>query len=159
MDDRAKKKLLRHIPYGLYIVGVGSGNASRAFTGSWLTQVSRVPPVIALGIREASESLRVARESETLAVSFLDKDSRGVFEHFSRRSVEEHERLTGVSYHAASNGAPVLDQAIGHLAGQVIDIRSGFGDHALVIAQITDASLERDIPPLVMSDTPWSYSG
>lgn len=159
MDDKAKKQLLRYIPYGLYIVGVGRGEESHAFTGSWLTQVSRSPAVIAVGIREESLSLQLVRESQALTISFLDKDSQGLFELFSRRTIEENKRLAGVAHHAASNGAPVLDEAIGHLVGDVIDVRDGFGDHALVIAKIVDASLERDTPPLVMADTPWHYAG
>lgn len=159
MDEKAKKKLLKYIPYGLYIVGVGREEKAHAFTGSWLTQISRVPPVIAVGIRESSHSLDLVRADPALTVSFMDKDSKAVFEHFSRRIPDESRRLDGIAYHAASNGAPVLDQAIGFLECKVIDVRSGFGDHALVLAEITDAAVERDVPPLVMADTPWSYAG
>ena len=70
MDENAKKALLRFVPYGLYVIGVGRGDEANAFTASWLMQVSMQPPVIALGIRENSESLRRARAGGGLTVNY-----------------------------------------------------------------------------------------
>jgi flavin reductase (DIM6/NTAB) family NADH-FMN oxidoreductase RutF len=159
MNEAAKKTLLRHVPYGLYVIGVGRGDEANAFTASWLTQISMRPPVIALGIREGSESLRRARAGGCLTVNFFGKDAQDTLLFFIKPVKDEHHRLMQYPFHPAANGAPVLQGAIGHLECEIRHVVGGFGDHALLIAEVTDAALLSDAPPLVMSDTPWHYGG
>ena len=159
MDENAKKALLRFVPYGLYVIGVGRGDEANAFTASWLMQVSMQPPVIALGIRENSESLRRARAGGGLTVNYFGKAAHDTLLFFIKPVKDERHRLLEVPFHPAANGAPVLEGALGHLECEIRQVVDGFGDHALLIAEVTGAALNSEAPPLVMSDTPWHYGG
>ncbi len=159
MNETAKRKLLRHVPYGLYVIGVGTGPSAGAFTGSWLTQVSMTPPVIAVGVRGDSASLKLARKKRVLSVNFIDKRRQQTLRHFAKSTRNEHKRLDSVAHAPGTTGAPVLNDAIGYLECRIRRIVDGFGDHALIIAEVVEAEVRNDALPLVMTDTPWHYAG
>jgi len=159
MNPDIKKKLLRKIPYGLYVIGVKSGDDLHGLTGSWLTQVSMNPPVIAIGIREGTKSLEMIKQGKVLTVNFISKGGRAIIEHFFKSATREGNRLGQYAFHTGKTGAPILDEAIGCLECEVKQIADGFGDHAIVIAEVVEADLPSDADSLVMSDTPWHYGG
>ncbi len=50
MDEAAKKAILRHFPYGLYVVTVAHDGDQHGMTANWLTQASFEPPMIVVAI-------------------------------------------------------------------------------------------------------------
>lgn len=54
MDQEAKKKSLRMITYGLYILAVKDGEELAAGTVNWLSQASFTPPLIMVGVKKDS---------------------------------------------------------------------------------------------------------
>ena len=159
MNESAKRKLLRHVPYGLYVIGVGTGEQLGAFTASWLTQVSMQPPVIAVGVRGASRSLKLARKKRVLSVNFIDKRHQHTLRYFAKATRDEQKRLDSVLHSPGTTGAPVLDDAIGCLECRIRRVVDGFGDHAVIIAEVVEAEVRSDAAPLIMTDTPWHYAG
>ena len=159
MDLHAKKKLLRAIPYGLYVAGVKAGEELHAFTLSWLTQVSLKPPVVAAGIRKGSKSLRMIRKGKVLSINFIRKDHSATIAHFFKPADFHGSRLGSHPFHAGETGAPILDEAVGFLECRVKKVISGFGDHSAVIAEVMQAKIIHDAECLKMSDTPWHYGG
>jgi len=159
MDLEAKKKLLRWIPCGLYVVGVKSGNEVHAFTGSWFSQASMKPPCIMLGVRTDARSYEMIKQTKVLAVSYIRKENAKTIEHFFKPVKRDENRLGGYSFFTGKTGAPILEEAIGYLDCEVKSIAEGFGDHACVIAEVIDAQLKEDTPPIILSDTPWKYGG
>ena len=159
MNPDIKKKLLRKIPYGLYVIGVKSKNDLHGFTGSWLTQVSMNPPVVALGVRNGTKSLEMIQVGKVLTVNFVGKNGKAVIEHFFKSAARDGNRLGQYAFHTGKTGAPILDEAIGCLECEVRKITDGFGDHSIVIAEVVEAILPSDADSLMMSDTPWHYGG
>jgi len=159
MNEEAKKKLLRHIPSGLYVIGVKAGDDLHGFTGSWLSQVSMKPPMVMLGVREASHSLEMMRKGKVMTVNYFGKKDQDLVAKFFKHAPAEGGRLAGVGFHTEKTGAPILEKALGYLECHIRDIVEGFGDHALVLAEVVEATLREDAPPLIMSDTPWHYGG
>ena len=78
MDLQAKRIALRKIPHGVYIVGVKQGEQLNAFTGTWLTQVSCTPPLVALGIKKDSHSFEMIKQDRVFSVNLLGKDQKSV---------------------------------------------------------------------------------
>lgn len=159
MNPEIKKKLLRKIPYGLYVVGVKSGDELHGFTGSWLTQISMNPPAVAIGVRNGTKSLDMIKQGKVLTVNFVGKNGKAIIEHFFKSATREGNRLGQYAFHTKKTGAPILDEAVGYLECEVKQIADGFGDHAIVIAEVIEADLTNDVDSLVMSDTPWHYGG
>lgn len=159
MDLEAKKKLLKMIPSGLYIVGLASENEIHAFTGSWATQISMKPPMVAIGVRKDSHSLEVLKKGGVLILNYMDKSKQDIVAEFFKPMRSKDSRLGKYSYELANNGAPILDEAFGVIQGNVIKIDEDLGDHALVVFEVKEAAVTKDKEALIMSDTPWSYGG
>lgn len=159
MDHTAKRKLLRHVPYGIYIVGVGRGPTADAFTGSWLTQASMKPPCVALGLRHESRALELVRSERVFVINFMPRGDLAPLKQCVRSDPGGAGRLTDLPYQAGHTGAPILDAAIGYLECEVRHLADDFGDHALAVGEIVGAGLRSDDAPLVMADTGWTYGG
>lgn len=160
MDPESKKKLLRHIPSGLYVIGLSRDGEHHAFTGSFLSQMSLKPPGIMTAVRKESKSFEILSQSKVFTVNFIHKDRRATLEHFFKPATSrEGNRLGSFPCRTGKTGAPILDEAIGHLECEVRSIADSFGDHAVVIAEVVDAVVREDVAPLIMSDTPWHYGG
>ena len=156
--EEAKKKILRHIPYGLYVIGVKDGAAHHAFTGSWLSQCSMKPPRVMLGVRHGTQSLDMIEKGKVFSVNFLAKADKKLFEQFFKPTPSNGNRFGELGFSLKKTGAPILDHSIAYLECEVKSIAEG-GDHSIVIGEVVDAVILKDEEPLVMSDTPWHYGG
>ncbi|MBI3251987.1 MAG: flavin reductase family protein [Candidatus Omnitrophica bacterium] len=158
MNEEAKKKILRKIPYGLYVIGVKGENACHAFTGSWLSQCSMRPPKVMLGVRHGTHSLDLLKEGKAFSVNFLGKSDTKVFEQFFKATPSNGDRFGEIAFSLKKTGTPILAKSIHYLECVVSDILE-VGDHSVVVGEVVEAEVVRDEPPLVMSDTPWHYGG
>ena len=159
MDLQAKKTALRKIPHGVYIVGVKQGKELNAFTGTWLTQVSFTPPLVALGIKKDSHSLAMIKADKVFSVNVLGKEQKSIAEHFVKPAAVVGEKLKEVRHRAGKTGAPILEDAIAYFECEVREIANEGGDHAVVIGEVVEAGVQRDEPALTLLDTGWHYGG
>lgn len=156
--DEAKKKILRQIPYGLYVIGVKDGGQHHAFTGSWFSQCSMKPPRVMLGVRHGTHSLDMIRAGKVFSVNWLSKDDKKALEQFFKPTPASGNRFGDMTYQLFKTDTPVLDKALSFIECRLVDIYEA-GDHSIVIGEIIHAELRSDAPPLIMSDTPWHYGG
>ena len=159
MDLQAKKIALRKIPHGVYVIGVMQDGQLNAFTGTWLTQVSFTPPLVALGVRKDSHSLEMMKQSRVFSVNLLGKDQKSVAEHFVKPATAHGEKLQSVAHRLGKTGAPILEEAIAYFECEVREIANERGDHALVIGEVVEAGVPKDEPALTLMDTGWHYGG
>jgi flavin reductase (DIM6/NTAB) family NADH-FMN oxidoreductase RutF len=158
MNEESKKKILRTIPYGLYVIGVRDGASHHAFTGSWLSQCSMKPPRVMLGVRHGTHSFELLKKGKVFSVNFIAKDDRKILEQFFKAAPSNGDRFGELTYQTKKTGAPILDKATSYLECEVVHIHEA-GDHSIVIGEIVGAEVLADVPPLIMSDTPWHYGG
>ena len=159
MDLQAKKTALRKIPHGVYIIGVKQGEQLNAFTGTWCTQVSFTPPLVALGIKKDSHSLEMIKQDRVFSVNLLGKDQKGIAEHFVKPAAVVGEKLKEIRHRAGKTGAPILEEAIAYVECEVREIANERGDHAVVIGEVVEAGAPKDEPALTLLDTGWHYGG
>src|SRR3990167_5234501 len=133
MDLQAKKTILRKMPHGVYIVGVRNGAEVNAFTGTWLTQVSITPPLVALGVKKDTHSFSMIKAGRVFSVNFLRKDQKAVAEHFVKPATVAGEKLKDVRYRRGATGAPILEDALGFIECEGREIANEAGGPAGVI--------------------------
>lgn len=158
MNGEARRKILRKIPYGLYILGLAEGGKFHAMVGSWLSQCSFEPPLLMLGIKKGSYSHRMMEHHPYLSINFPRKDQKKLVESFFRPHEAKNGKFGEVSFHLGKNGAPVLDEAIAHLECRVRQIVPG-GDHDIVIVEVVESEIREDAETLTMKETGWHYGG
>ncbi len=158
MDKEVRKKILRKIPYGLYLIGVRDGDKHHAMVGSWLSQCSFEPPLLMLGIKKGSYSHQMMEHHPYLSVHFPRKDQKKFVENFFRPHEEKNGKFGEASFRIGKNGVPILDDVPAYLECKVRQIVLG-GDHDIVIVEILESELRDETETLTMKDTGWHYGG
>lgn len=138
MDTDLKKKILRMIPYGIYVLTAKSsdGNVAAA-TVNWVTQVSFDPPLVAMGVKPDSGAYSALKESGEFALNFLGKGQQGLAFTFFKPAEIADGRISGEAYRDGVNGAPLLDAALAGAEFSVVEIVE-LGDHHTVIGEVRE---------------------
>ena len=158
MDPEAKKRALRGIVHGVYVIGVREGEKSNAFTATWITQVSFEPPLVAAGIRKDSISFRMIEASRVFTINLLSSGQKPLAQHFLKPAHLGGDKLQGIGHRPGKTGAPVLDEAMAYLECRVKEIFPA-GDHSLVLGEVVEAEFRRPDEPLMLGETGWQYGG
>jgi flavin reductase (DIM6/NTAB) family NADH-FMN oxidoreductase RutF len=160
MDEAAKKIALRKMPHGVYVVGVKQDEHVNGFTGTWMTQVSFVPPLVAIAVRKDSLSYAMITTGKVFSVNMLGTDQQAIAEHFVQPAKGLTDvKLEGISYAPGTTGAPVLDDAIAFIECTVCEVANEGGDHAVVIGEVIEAGVRKDENILTLKHTGWNYGG
>ncbi len=158
MEPSARKKALRAITYGLYVVGTRRGDEVNAFTANWLTQTSFEPPLVALAAKKGSLSCDMIRDSGLFSVNILEAGQKELAARFFRPVHRVGQKLGEVEFRPGSTGCPILLAALAYFECRVTDVVER-GDHTLFVGEVVDAGVHRDGAPLTLAETGWYYGG
>lgn len=160
MDLAAKKTVLHHFPYGLYVVAVSRNGEEHAMTASWVTQAAFEPPMVVVAVENGSKTIGMIRDAHAFAVSVLASGLRDLAGKLGRSSAQSPHKLKGVKTKPAPvSKAPVLVDACGWLECRVVATLPA-GDHTLVLGEVVEAGVEReDAQALLLAEAGLSYSG
>ncbi|MSQ11315.1 MAG: flavin reductase [Dehalococcoidia bacterium] len=158
MDKDVKKKVLRQITYGMYVMTAKAGEELASGTVNWLSQASFNPPLIMVAVKGDSSLQPAVAKAKTFTVNVLSASQKQVAEDFFRPLKVEGNKMSGHSFRPGANGAPVLDEAYCHIECKVTDTIAR-GDHTVYVAEVTEVGQARDDKPLEMWHTGWFYGG
>ena len=159
MDRETRKKALRMITYGLYVMTAADGDEVAAGTVNWLSQASFDPPLIMAGVKVGSSLHTLIGRTGTFAVNILAANQQDIAQAFFGPTRHETGRLNGYAYERGpATGAPLLLDLPAWFEARVVD-RVDRGDHTVFVAEVVGAGVRREATPLVLWDTPWRYGG
>ena len=159
MDEAAKKAVLRHFPYGLYVVTVAHGGENHGMTANWLTQAAFEPPMAVVAIENTSKTIAMIRDSHHFAINLLLSSQRELAGRLGKSSEQSPQKLKGIKTTPAPvSGTPVLVDALGWVECRVVATLPA-GDHTLVLGEIVGAGVEHEGEPLTLQDAGFKYSG
>ena len=159
MDEAAKKAILRHFPYGLYVITVAHGGEDHGMTANWLTQAAFEPPMADVAIENTSKTIGMIRDSHHFAINLLLSDQRDLAGKLGKSSEQAPQKLKGIKTRPAPvSGTPVLVDALGWVECRVVATLPA-GDHTLVLGEIVGAGVEHDGEPLTLEEAGFKYSG
>ena len=161
MDDQteaAKKTTLLMIPYGLYVLGAKSGDEMSAGTVNWVTQTSFKPPLVAMGVKKDSRLYDILKSSGTFALSFLASGQKDIAFAFFRPTQTDGGKVNGHDFETATTGAQIISAAAAWVEGRVVG-EIAVGDHACVVGEVTNASVNRESDILTLAECGVKYGG
>ncbi len=160
--DKLRRRVLWTMPSGLYIIGSRAAGRRNLMTANWVTQVAFDPKLVAVSVENEALTATLIHDGGVFSVSVVDRDDRAIVRKFVKpvEHDEESGTLNGFSFHEATTGAPVLDQALAHLDCEVRE-RVAVGDHTLFVGEVVEARFQGDesSQPLRMEDTRMNYGG
>ncbi|MGA2112702.1 MAG: flavin reductase family protein [Anaerolineales bacterium] len=160
MDTEAKKKALRSLTYGLYVLGSALGEEMAAGTVNWVSQASFSPPLIMVAVKADSHIHSLIERSLGFGLSVLSSEQKEIASAFFRATQRDADKINGYSFERGpQTGAPLLLATPYWLEAHVLDsVRRG--DHTIFVAEIVQAGVRQEkAKPLVMWDTGWFYGG
>lgn len=160
MDETARKKTLRMVPYALYLLGAKRGSEPFAYVVSWVTQTSFKPPMVVVCMGCESHGYSLVKESRVFTLNVLGAEQKDLAKLFFKEAKAHDGAINGVKVEpGAKTGCPVFPDLPAHLECEVAHVVEGENDHAVVVARVVDAQHRRDAKPLTTADTGWTYAG
>lgn len=154
----ARKKALRMIAYNIFVVTTKRGSEVNAFTGTWLTQSSFEPPLVAIGVNKKNSSYEMIKQSRVFAINFLGRSQKDLAVHFFQPRQRVGNRLGKIPFRLEITGCPILEEASAYLECEVREVVE-VGDHGLFIGEVINAGVHREEAPLTLQETGWVYGG
>lgn len=160
MDEAAKKTVLRHFQYGLYVVTVMAEGEDHGMTANWVTQAAFEPPMIVVALENDARTLTLIREARAFAVNVLAQDQRELAARLGRSSQKMPHKLADIAHRPGPvTGSPILKSGVlGWLECRLVTTMPA-GDHTLALAEVLEAGVEAEGRPLTLSETGMKYAG
>ncbi len=159
MNESAKKTVLRHFPYGLYVITVMSEGEDHGMTANWVMQAAFTPPMVAVAIENESKSLPMIRDARAFAINVLAAGQRELAARLGKSSRNVPHKLKGVATRPApSTGAPILADGLGWVECRLVATMPS-GDHTLVLGEVVEAGVEHEGEALTLAETGMKYAG
>jgi len=158
MDIRMRKRALRLLSNGIYVVTASSGAGYGAATITWLSQASFKPPLVMAAIRPDSNVFKCLAESGVAAVHILDCAQQDMARRFFLPTEVVDSTMNGEPFVPGLTGAPVLRNATAYFEC-IVRHMCTLGDHAVVVMEVVEAECRGDVQPLSVAASPWQYGG
>ena len=159
MELTARRKTLRLLSNGMYVITSRNGDHYGAATVTWVSQASFKPPLIMAAIRTGSNVFQCLSDSGFAAIHVLAVDQQAVAQRFFFPTKTGEGRINGEPFREGVNGVPILANTPAHVECRVVRILSDVGDHAVVILEVMEAECREPVRPLTIAESPWQYGG
>ena len=158
-DPQAKKKTLRMLSNGVYVLTSRSKDRYGAATVSWVSQASFKPPLIMVAVRPESNVFKCLAESRSAVLHIVGEQQQETARRFFHPTRAQGGSINGEPFAEGNTASPVLRSLPAHLECLVERLVDTDGDHAVVILRVLEAECREQVRPLTMAETPWQYGG
>lgn len=149
VDDTTFRQAMGRFATGVTVVTTMVGGKLHGVTVNAFCSVSLVPPLALVCIDRLSRSCQLISESGAFAVNMLSWQQQFLADRFAGRAPLVDASFTGVPYHVAATGAPVLSDAIAWADCRVIHTVPA-GDHDVYIGSVLAVGAGEDAEPLLL---------
>jgi flavin reductase (DIM6/NTAB) family NADH-FMN oxidoreductase RutF len=148
VGSEAFRDAMRHLPAGVTIVTVKSGDQVHGLTVSAFCSVSPDPPLVAVIIDQRHTAYPLLEEpGAVFAVNILGDDQTELSNRFAW--LKDEDRFQEGDWETAATGAPVLKSALAWLDCALRE-RYAAGTHTIYVGEVCASGVPRpDEPPLV----------
>lgn len=160
LDQGAKKRVLRHVTYGLYAVTAAHAGERGIFTANWLSQASFEPPLLMLSVERDSSTLPLIRASGRFVLCPLAADQKDLAGALGRPKARVGDKFSAYDLGTVEtgDGLPALGAALGY-AVCAVRSETPAGDSVVFIAEVVEARVLNEGDPLAMRDAGFRHAG
>jgi len=139
--DNDLDKALGRLSGGLYIITAKSGEASSAMLASWVAQASMKPFGVTIAVAKDRAIESFLHTGDRFVLNILEEGKyQPLMKHFLKRFPPGADRFAGVKTYPASNGAPILADALAFLECEVVS-RMECSDHWIVYSTVDNGRI------------------
>ncbi|MBR8839236.1 MAG: diflavin flavoprotein [Stigonema ocellatum SAG 48.90 = DSM 106950] len=135
--DNDLEKALGRLSNGLYILTTRLGNLSSAMVASWVAQASFKPLGVTVAVARDRAIESLLHVGDRFVLNVLEENNyQSLIKHFLKRFPPGADRFEGVRTYPATNGSPILADALAYMECEV-SRRVECGDHWLIYSTIS----------------------
>lgn len=136
--DNDLDKAMGRLSGGLYVVTARKADASSAMLASWVMPASQNPPGITIAVAKDRAIESFMQFEDTFVLNILEEGKHlPLMKHFLRSFPPGADRFAGVKTQTATNGSPILSDALAYLECQVKS-RLELTDHWIIYATVSE---------------------
>ncbi|MEN9250995.1 MAG: diflavin flavoprotein [Thermostichales cyanobacterium BF4_bins_65] len=136
--DSDLDKAMGRLSGGLYVVTARKAGASSAMLASWVMPASQNPPGITIAVAKDRAIESFLQVEDKFVLNVLEEGKHlHLMKHFLTFFPPGADRFAGIKTQTASNGSPILSEALAYLECQV-QSRLELSDHWLIYATVSD---------------------
>ena len=134
--DSDLDKALGRISGGLYIITAHKGDINGAMLASWVSQASFKPLGLTIAVAKDRAIESLMQVSDRFVLNILEEGNyQALMKHFLKRFPPGADRFEGVKTQTATNGLPILTDALAYVECKV-ESRMELSDHWIVYASV-----------------------
>ncbi|MDY6781291.1 MAG: diflavin flavoprotein [Cyanobacteriota bacterium] len=134
--DSDLDKAMGRLSGGLYIITAQKSEVKGAMLASWVVQASFEPLGITIAVAKDRAIESLMQVGDRFVLNILEEGNyQGLMKHFLKRFKPGEDRFEGVNTQTASNGSPVLADALAYLECEVLS-RMECSDHWVVYSKV-----------------------
>lgn len=134
--DSDLDKALGRISGGLYIITAQKGDIKSAMLASWVSQASFKPLGLTIAVAKDRAIESLMQVSDRFVLNILEESNyQALMKHFLKRFPPGADRFEGVNTQTATNGSPILTDALAYVECKV-ESRMELSDHWIVYASV-----------------------
>jgi flavin reductase (DIM6/NTAB) family NADH-FMN oxidoreductase RutF len=145
VDPRLMREVLGHFASGVTVLTADTDEGPIGFTCQSFSSLSLDPPLIAFAPARTSRTWPRLRGIGRFCVNVLAEGQDAVSQNFARSGTD---KFAGVAWTPSLHGAPVLDDVVAWIDGELWAEYDG-GDHTIVVARVLDLGAHPDRRPLL----------
>ncbi len=135
-SDTDLYKALGRVSGGLYIITAKKGDTTSAMLASWVSQASFEPLGITIAVAKDRAIESLMQVGDRFVLNALEEGNYlGLMKHFLKRFPPGADRFAGVKTQPATNGSPILTDALAYLECEVAS-RMETNDHWIVYSTV-----------------------
>jgi flavin reductase (DIM6/NTAB) family NADH-FMN oxidoreductase RutF len=158
MELPTRKRTLRLLSNGVYVMTSAGHDRFGAATVTWLSQASFKPPLVMAAVRRDSNVFACLCESGAAAVHILDSEQTSMAQRFFSPTKVDGATINGEPFVPGQTTAPILLNAKAYFEATVHHMFT-LGDHAVVVMEVVEAACHGEVHPLTVAASPWEYGG
>jgi flavin reductase (DIM6/NTAB) family NADH-FMN oxidoreductase RutF len=159
MDAKVRRKALRLLSNGVYVLTSRCENRYGAATVTWVSQASFKPPLIMAAVRRESNVFKCLSESRAAVLHIVGEQQQEIARRFFSPTEAGGGTINGEPFAEGRTAAPVLASLPAHVECRVERIVQTDGDHEVVILRVVEAECPEQVRPLTIAESPWEYGG
>ena len=145
--DQAIRQALFKLSYGLFIISAQAEGRDNGQCANTCFQITSEPPKIAIGINKSNFTHELIQKSGKFGVSVLSQTGHVYARKFGYSSGRDKNKFENVAVHRGASGVLLLDDVLATVEATITG-QLDAGTHTLFLADVTNAELLQEGPPM-----------
>ncbi|MCW6036774.1 diflavin flavoprotein [Spirulina subsalsa FACHB-351] len=141
--DSELDKAIGRISGGLYIITAQKGDVKGAMLASWVAQASFEPLGVSIAVAKDRAIESLMQVGDRFVLNILEEGNyQPLMKHFLKRFKPGEDRFEGVKTQPATDGSPILTDALAYLECEVVS-RMDAPDHWIVYSRVNGGRVSK----------------